>query len=483
MSNTDYNIIRDFQANFDQIQKVIYGTSENSKGLQKTESEHLYVFSRTTWYNRVPRTILATENNGSYSYKLNNGKHDLLMYTSLRQQLPAIVVRDVFQDLIEICWVRNIGINTIRSGQLLWGEDKVTSIDTKSIEAEYKIFKSNADKDFFDSNIGNIPMLTSWNSFLPSKSTIVEQPWFYSKDKSLGLPIYYAFGNKNFVHTYVFNRSIQSLLRMRRIVPANERKNPEVVEYQYIETDLKYVHVENKLENLSPPEMMGIYVKLLPDEVDAHKCMTESNSYGDFYIEDVAVFTSENPSKYGNNLSVEVKEDAIAHTLVWMAENKSATDMGILSNYTTNTIEMQNGYDPIETTSLRVGSNDYFKELHSDYTRCLFMRDFPGKVASPGFHAFSFSSDPTSMNAKMGVNTGLLTSKLTVKLKDTNPFLKQLDPITGKALLKASESPEFLLHVYLLITRKISFYSDGKDGWELKFNSREHRDNPELTNN
>lgn len=481
MSNIDSGIISNFQENFDEIQKIIYGTQENINDEKKTaaESVHVYQFTRTTWYNKVPRIIPGSGDSDSAEkkYKLNNSKHDLLAYNTFKQILPIVRVRKEYERKIQICWIKDLGFNILESGQLHYGDDRIACMDSKSIKIDYTLLNKNSDYKFIDSQIGNIPELQNWNITLHSRTVKFELPWYYSKDFTLGLPLYYSCMDKNFYHTYTFNNKLTNLLRMRVLDEHVPNK------YIIMPVDLKYLHVEGRIETLKSPEILGMFIKLLPDEVDSYKCWTRENKYGDFYIEDITSKTSDNPSKYGSKLSVDVNENAIAHTMIWMAENKSATDLGIIGNYTTNTLNSSQGYDPIENTTLHVGPHDYFKDLSGDYTGNLFYRDFPGKTIIPGFHVWSFCRNPLSINAKIGINMSKLNTKLTISLKDKNPNLRTLDSETGNVIeSKSDDVPEFLLHVYLMVTRKISFFGDPKDTdkWFIKFDSDLYRENLEL---
>jgi hypothetical protein len=488
MSNTDPGIIRDFQNNFDSIQKAIHDTADfnSDKKLREPESVHVYLFSRTTWYNRVPRIISPSGTGEVTKYKLNNGKkYDLLTFLALRHTLPAIRVKKEFENEIQICWCKNIAYNAIIHAELLYGEGAIASLNGKSFEVNDAFLSKNDVKNNNSESAGNIQRLQKWNVSLPADTLIVEQPWFFSRDPTLALPLFYCCNNMDFWLHYTYNRNISKLLRMRRLIKNDEEKETKEgfiqkegdKNYLITECDPKYLWVEGGIENLKDPEMLGMFVKGNDDEIDAYKCWTRENKYGDFYIEDIIPHVSENPSKYDSNLGVELDSDSICHTLVWMAENESATKIGNLSNYSTDTLDASLGYNPIEGTTFKVGSNEYFKDLSTDYTGNLFSRDFPGRSKNSFFNVWSFSSVPTSLNAKVGVNMSRLPSKITVRLKDKNPFLKELNPSNGNVIIIKPESPHFSLHVYLLVTRKISFMADGDNGWKLIVNNPDFREN------
>jgi hypothetical protein len=483
MTSADAGIIKQFQSNFDEIQKVIYGTSENMTdakydSLPNSESVHYYSFSRNNWYNVMPRIIPCVGSDGgdAKKYTLDNGKHDLLAFTTLRQKLPIIRVKKEYEKDYQVCWIRDLGFNSVRSATLKYGQEEIAKLDSRSIRAHYRILKDRQYQETVDKSIGNVPSLQEWSTYLPNYIIRFELPWYYSNDYSLGLPLFYSSTDKHFSHSYIFNDELKSLLRMRKRDPENEGC------WEIIPFDMRYIHVETRSDRLSEPEIMGMYIKLLPEEVEEYKCWTRANTYGDFYIDTIEFESSPNPMKYGSKLSVEMSNDAIVYNIVWMAENKTATDNGIHNNYTTNTLEIDEGYDPIEHTSLRVGSHDIFKELPNEYTSDLFYRDFPGRPLGTHLHAFSFNRTPKTINAKVGINMkGDMKSKLTVFLKDRNPKLRTLDPENGNVIEYKSgsikndehksdgstELPEFNLYVYMFVSRKISFHAEGDDKWKL----------------
>ena len=385
-------------------------------------------------------------------------------------------VKKEFENKIQVKWVEDIAFNIIQHGELKYGNDKVCSIDSKSLRSYFKFYNTNGDQKFINHQIGNRPEFQTWGISLITDTVKFEFPWYYSRDETLGLPLYYSCSDKHWSHVFVYQNSISKLLRMRQ-------KN-ESGEYEIVPVDLKYLHVEDRIQTLKDPEIYGVYIKLLADEESTYKCWTKDNKYGDFYIEDVVAHTSDNTSEFGKNLSVEIKENAIAHTMIWMCENKTATDLGNLSNYTTNIYDQKLGFDPIINTTFHVGSYDLFKELPADYTGSLFYREFKGKPIEPGYHVYSFCRDSNSINAKVGINMSELTGKLTVKLKDRNPALMQIESETGNTIeSKSAEKPEFFLHVYLLVTRKISFFADEaeRDKWVIRFNSTLFRENSDIS--
>jgi hypothetical protein len=478
------HIFEVLQKNLDQIQKIIYGTSENvlDAEISNPQSVHLYQFSRVAWYSKIPRIISGTGQGPERFYNLSGGKYDLLSYTTFRQQMPIIKVKPEFIDEIEICWVKDLAFNIFSNGVVSFSTDEVSKIDSKSIDIYYDVFNNNSDRSYIDKQIGNIPMLRTWNTLLPSTTVKFVIPWHYNKDQTLGLPLYYSSDGKDWSHTINLNNDISNLLRMRRY-------NTVTKTYDIIKTDMDCVYTEFKGEaNLRSPEILGMFIKLLPDEVDNYKCWTMDNKYGDFYIEDVNWLKSDNSFKYGTKISQDIIEDGIVHSIVWMAENKNSTDITNPSNYSTNILNEYDNegkykdFDPIKSTSLTVGSYEYFKDLPADYTGNLFFSEFKGKPTSKHYHVWTFNRYSNSINANMGINMSLLKSRLAIDLVNSDPYLKTINDKGTVTEAKSDDNPEFVLNIYLFIQKKISFHSinGGKDKWGIMFKTDQFRENLDL---
>ena len=467
MTDKGDQIFKIFSDNFNDVQKSNF-TSDNNIPL---ESLYLYQYIKSSYYGRIPREISSEGNGDEYKFKLNNGKYDLLESVSIRVEIPMITVKSEYVDSIQIRWDDDIAINVCESGKLKYGDTEISSIDSKYIFLHSQLYTNHTNKEFFNNCIGNKKSLTDWNNFLPNDVVICEQPWSYGRKKYTALPLYYC-SQLDAVHIYKFKTDISELLRMRRF-------NSETKEYERIEFDSKYIWVRDNIEKLKTPKMVGNYIKLSPDEIDDYKCMTRDGSYGDFYFTDVVSCSSKNSSIFNKIMSVDLECDGIVNTLVWFAENETASKKTVNNNFTTDSENRYTGYDPIDSTTLKVNSLELFKNLPSEYTGKLFFKDFPGKPWIPGIHGFSFCSDVNGTDSQVGVNLRDIKVVLDSKIKDTNPFLSSLNPETGKTvLLNSIENPDFNLYVYLIVTRKITFVPSKdrvNDKWEIELDNPHYR--------
>jgi hypothetical protein len=468
MADKGDQIFKIFLDNFNNVQKSNF-TPDNNTPL---ESLYLYQYIKSSYYGKFPKEISSETNGDEYKFKLNNGKYDLLESVSIRAEIPMIRVKAEYEDSIQIRWDDDLAINICESGKLIYGTTQISNIDKSYIYLHSQTYTNESNREFFNNCIGNKHSLTQWNTFLPNDVVLCEQPWSYGRKKYTALPLYYCNSQLDAIHIYKFKTDISQLLRMRRL-------NPETEEYERIDFDSKYIWVRDNLEKLKTPKMFGIYTKLTTEEVEDYKCMTRDGSYGDFYFTDIIQCSSKNSSVFNKIMSVDLECDGVANTLIWFAENETALKKTVNNNFTTNSENRYLGYDPIESTTLKINSLELFKNLPAEYTSKMFFKDFPGKPWIPGIHVFSFCSDVNGTDSQVGVNLRDIKIVLDSKIRDTNPFLETLNPETGKTIkLNSDENPDFNLYVYLVVNRKITFVPSKdrvNDKWEIELDNPHYR--------
>lgn len=460
--------IKTLQNSQSEIQKSIHST----KGVRPAESLYLYEFNRTTWHAPFPKKIDGEGSDTKVKYQLDNGKFDLLESITLNQKWPAIGVKQEYEGKIEICWPHNLGTNVLTNAVIKYGTDELPHLDSKYCDVYFQMFLSPEERAHHNWGIGNKPTLENWSSFLPEDETTVELPWYFSRDPSVALPLFYC-DKLSATMIIDYKRDVLNLLRMRRIY--------EDGTYEIIPADKQYILLPSDNDSTLPkPEILGYYIKLEPEEVEAYKCWTREEKYGDFYIEDIIFSHSQNPQKFGENIKVEVECDADCNGIFWFAENKTATDFGNLSNYTTDSQNLYDGYLPIEHSTLMAGGNHIFKDLNSSYLSQTLIRPFPGRPTEQGILGWSFTRKPRSLNAMVGVNMKDVKYQISTKIKDRDPSLQYYDQKTKKLRTKVSpgKDNEYILHVYCLVTRKITFSpaSDKEDAWKIEFNNPKFRE-------
>jgi hypothetical protein len=460
--------IKILQNSQSEIQKSIHNVNTKNPA----ESAWLNQHNRTTWHARFPKKIDGDGSDTTVRYKLDNGKFDLLDSTILSQKWPAIAVRPQYEGKIEICWPHNLGTNVLESAVIKYGDDELPHIDAKYCDVYFQKFLDPAERSHHNWGIGNKPSLENWSTFLCEDETTIKLPWFFSRDSSVALPLYYC-SNLSATMTVNYKRDILNLLRMRRI-------NDDGT-YEIIPADKQYLFLSKDNSTALPkPEITGLYIKLETDEVEAYKCWTREGKYGDFYFEDVVSLHSANPQKFDSNIKVELECDADVNAIFWFAENVTSTALGNLSNYTTNADNLYEGFNPIEHSTLTAGGNPIFKELNTNVLAQSLIDVFPGRPTDQGILGWSFTQKPRSLDAMIGVNMKDVKYQISSKIKDRDPYLQFFDPRTGKLQTKVSDGKDndFILHVYLLVTRKVTFSSasDKEDSWKIEFNNPQYRE-------
>jgi hypothetical protein len=460
--------IKTLQNSQSEVQKSIHDTHSKTTA----DSPYLHQFNRTTWHARFPKKIDGDGESKKIKYALDNGKFDLLESLTLNQKYPAIGVKAEYEGKIEICWPHNLGTNILEKAVIKYGTDELPHLDSRYCDIYFQLFLHPEERAHHNWGIGNKLSLENWCTFLPEDDTTIKLPWYFSRDSSVALPLFYC-DKLPATMSIEYKRDFLKILRMRRIF--------EDGTYEIIPADKKYLYLPSDGDTILPtPEILGMYIKLEAEEVEYYKCSTREGKYGDFYIEDIVNCQSDNPQKFGDNIKVDIECDADCNSVFWFAENKTATDNGNLSNYTTNAENLYEGFHPIEYTTLMAGSNPIFKELSTSYLAQTLVDVFPGRPTEQGILGWSFTQIPRSLNAMIGVNMKSVGYTITSKIKDRDPYLQYYDSQTGK--LKTRPSPgknnEYILHVYCLVTRKISFSpaSDKEDSWKIDFNNTQFRE-------
>jgi hypothetical protein len=381
------------------------------------------------------------------------------------QKFPPIRVKEEYEGKIEICYPHNLGTNIIVDAVLKYGTDELPHLDSKYCDAYFHRFLKPEERLSHNWGIGNKPTLENWTSFLPADETNVKLPWFFSRDPSVALPLYYC-DKLPATMVFTFKRNLSDLLRMRRVLDDGTFENMKI--------DKKYLMLpKDDATTLPKPELYGIYIKLDPEEVNSYKCSTRDEKYGDFYFQDIICCSSQNSQKFGSKIEKDLSGDGICNGIFWMAENTTSTEHGNISNYTTDANNLYDGYNPIEWTTLTAGGTAIFKELSTNLLSQSLSDVFPGRPSEEGILGWSFCENPTSLDPTVGVNMKDVKFTITCMIRDRDPFLNDYNLRTGKLETKTSKGKdnEYLLHVYLLVTKKITFSpaSDKEDAWKIEF--------------
>lgn len=411
-----------------QVQAVFYTTSK-----------------KTTWYFHHPAKLdcgISGSEKNSVSFRARSTPHHGLLYTYLTAKLPAIKAKAGY----EVRWCPNVGINIFETASLSFNDDIIQNLDHIYCDDYVQTMVPKNELESVNIGLGNIETLQKWNTVLPPHSTSFVIPWFYTLDPTAFFPLYMCGAMDRIEHNLILRRKISQLLMVRKIgAPDSE---PSIVPFSS-----EYVTVGNGPQVNEPeipiPEMFGEYLYLTDVESNYYRCQVPRDSIN---IDSVHSIDSENPSTLDKTVVVNIPEISYpVHTIHWVAENTTARSSNYHSNYTTNPINHTIGHSPVEWTTLETSKGSIFKNLESYHTERVHpQRHFRATPQTPGYNSWSFGMRAHELGPKPAINMSM--GKLTVRLKDTDPFL-ETDP-TRKAC-----SDTFVLKVRLVYTHKLKFKS------------------------
>jgi len=425
----------------------------------KDENEYITTnfyreFRKTTWYTHLPAKLKCSPNENELIYTVNS-TFDYLLYTYMRQSFPALRVKKELRGKCEICWPHNLGTNIVIQAQFKIDDDTPQTIDPVWYDIYSQFYMKPGFRNHYNVCVGNITALETWNEFLPEYTTNAPQPWYYVRDTSLAVPLFYC-TLSTVTHHYRMRTKITELLRMR------VRKTPED-EWVEIPCNLKYIEGAGSTGTLKTPELWGRYAYLTDEEREWNRCKSEAT----YYIEDIVAAESINEGRYGDNVPIELDCKTPCKAIFWVAENIKARKNRNFSNYTTNSENLYQGYNPIQKISLLYSGSSRLENMDSDHFDK--MEPWYHMLSAPeeqGYNGYSFSMDSRSLDSEIGIVMDGLKAKLVVNLGSTDPFLRpvrdteekqasieELEPPT----LDSSTGSRFIVHVRMLVMKKLTF--------------------------
>jgi hypothetical protein len=408
--------------------------SENSE-LAISSIVH-YSPTKCFWYSKHDCKLSTFDKNKAkdeISFKVDSSYHHLT-HSYMRQELPAIRVKDKYKNNIRIAWCHNLGINIVTQAKLKSGDNNIIqTIDNTYHDIRFAFFRKPGMDNLSRLGVGSIPILENWTIFLPALPLISIHPWFYSKSESLSLPI--GLFSNGISHVYNLERNVSKLLRMQH------RKN-ENDEWKDIHFRAKYLDGVSSETKIDFPELWGNYLYLSEDELKYNK-----NCSGDrtFYIEDVIINDSDKSEHLDDKVSVDIKCSYPIKAMFWMGRNETAKKFNNHSNYTTNSKNVYEGWCPIKTSTMAYGDgNSYvFQDRTSDhFSQIQVQKNFSSAPFTAGYLAHCFSSNLESVDHDVGFNINKKGVKLTVQLGDTDPFKRSIKMLKNKKEDRKYDSDE-----------------------------------------
>lgn len=466
-------IAKDELNSLTEFQKEIH----NIKDLSEEIISNFYkAFVKSTWYSSMPLKLKSTIDGEEIVYAVNTSFH-FLLYSYMRFVLPPVNVKSEYKGKVRIAWCHNVGTNIVNNAFFKDDEDVCQRWDNIWADIYFQFYQNPGAGKRKNHNVGNgnLKCLEEWTESLPACPINIDQPWFYSMDTALAFPIFYKHSQSRSEHRYNFRRRIVDLLRVQILGKDGKWKDT-------VRSTSKYLDISASAQ-IKIPELWGRYAYITDKEIAYFKCKQTRH----YYTRDIEICDTQNPNKYGSTSGIDLHSNNPCLAFFWVAENSDATANHNYSNYTTDTNDLYNGWDPIRSTTLKYGTSVRLNEMPSDHFNIAESRKhFPSSPGEIGYHAYSYAWDSTNFHGDIGIVFSSMKAKLQCKIANNNIYNSdiykeedkkdeeddalnqeesedELNEIKEIKSTTENNSPNFITRARLLVIRKFTISSD-KDG-------------------
>jgi hypothetical protein len=308
-----------------------------------------------------------------------------------------------------------------------------------------------------DIDIGKIDMLETFTNKLPQYPLTTPQRFAFSRRWSSGYPIYRR-NKAPITFTYVLRRSISDLIRMQKRTDEVDMKGEYI--WKNISCDTSYIIGMSPGGEIPVPTMVGCYSYLSEEELSQRFCEIESK----MYIEDIIHIEDPNLKKYGETAEIDIDSLFPIVGIFYHAENIRATELNNHNNYTTNYEDVRLGWDPLGNVNLLYGTHPLIRDIpHIQIRRIMGRRHYPATPNVHGYGAYSLCVNPTIAPARVSLTTQQHKGKLSVRLGNTDPWLKAVAGQISASKTEKTYVPtddKYRLHVTLLVIKELTFTLD-----------------------
>ncbi len=414
---------------------------------------------KSTWYSSIIEKMTIVSSDEEVIYRISSLFH-YLMYSYMRIEFPRIESSD--PKTIQISWTNEPSTSVVVKASLRQDDLVIQEIDGYCINISNQFYQSEGcgKREMSRKYSGDIPEMTSWNTVLEKQVLNVEHPWYYSSDHALSYPL--LFNNKDnsrTEHRYEFRRNISKLLRVRELQENGEWKI----------VPLKQEHINIPITTLIPtPELWGKYAIISNGEEEEIKKECK-DVYRNFWIKNYISFDSKEAKSFGGIFEPEINCDFPCLAMFWSLENRNSHFQNNYHNYTCDSEDPMNGFDPLIKTNLRYGNSERITNLSNDHFLISQVRHhFPSAPYKNGYHTYSFAWYSHSNQSDIGI---VFSPEMKVKLEclidDKNSSEEKLEI----ASLNNSSSSRFKLKIRLLVLKKITI-SKVSDKWIWEINKK-----------
>jgi hypothetical protein len=496
MSSSALQIAKDELLSISDFQADMHILNDSNNG--EIISPFYKKYIKSTWRSHVVTKFASKIDSNDIIYPVNNSFH-YLEYTYLTFKLPAIRVKrgkdDKWVGNVRIAWCHDVGNNIRQRATFKEDDDEYQTIDNVwgDIYPQFYQDPGAGKRDAHNFGTGITSHLEKWSEdYLPPFDVNVNQPWFYTLDLASAFPIWMKNSQTKAAHRYTYRRKVTNLLRL-------EIKNSKGIWEPQKKNINKYIDIIGP-KIIRTPQLWGRYAYVSNDELDwNNKCDDDTWVVIDadknirekvLYTRDVVCCDIENPIKYKSSSDKIISCASPCLAFFWVAENISATAIHNYSNYTTNTHNIYDGWDPIKKTTFTIGKSKIFNKMDSHHFSIAQPRKhFPSSPWIAGYHGYSIAQDSTNFNGDISLVFDELKASMNCLLDNNDIYINKYkteddnidddddedddetdldmsdhdDKISDNKLSDIS-SPNFIVRTRLLVIRKFTITSGQSNG-------------------
>ena len=447
--------------NISKYQKELHFPNNKNKTVGTRFS--LDVEPRSQGSHMKEKLVQVPVKEGEVTYTASK-KFDSLLKLEAHVNLIPVRVKEQYKSSVSICYHHNLGHNILYYGECKIDSDHYGYLDSIWMDIHSQYFEKK--RELYDQMIGNVECLQEWSTELPGLPLVVPQPYHFSRNSRVSLPLLKSSSN-NVTFDYKIRTKLSELIRMRVLTKDGN--------YKEIKCNLKYLDTRGAT-HIPIPELWGRYSEITDEERNWRKSVDEETGQPRkqvIYIEDIDMTSSPNPKTVGTKEEISLGGSGPAKHIFWLA---NLIDAGY-SNYTTNRSDLYKGWNPCAKSGIKYGTSDRVEEIgheHFDFSEC-YDFNWPNTPREAGYNVHTYTFNPIELQA---ADTAVILKEcgasLSVLLSDTNPFLNQEDeeeyydengeviPIEAIDNVDESKKDKYIVHVRTVVMRKMEVYWNDK---------------------
>lgn len=427
----------------------------------KLRMKHHYERKRVAWGASAEERMTPSVSSASVTYSINPNMHYLENLFS-RYKTPHLRVKSDLQGFVRIALCPRLLHNLVVKAEMKISSDTIT-MDNRIMDLSSEWFMKPGFYDAYMESIGERDELTLWGTEIPSVTLECPQPWYFSQDKRLSVPIWM---DPKVSFTYTYRDDLKYIVRMC-VIPDlydafRERKQIDPEEVKDLD-EADWVEVPFNIECLTErdskisifPDMYAIYGYRTEEELDWWRKCGKTRSYN---VTEYLPCKSDNKVQSGSNAVVNAITYLPIRRIAYVAENLQASANRQYSNYTDSL--GPNGKSPCQTYSLSIGDIDLVSD--EPCSRSGFLTAWYNFDSTPNVRGYHMHSIVDSGVNKMDNDVSLTASdgrvKLTVNIDSDN-----------------SPKTEYMLYGYIQVVRVLEYIPNKSGGWDVKLETKSNK--------